>query len=281
MRADRRTRCCTETGHAPEDESVGAERGGDVTAAALFYAFIAGLASFLSPCVLPLAPVYIAQLVGPSIWQGASAANGGTGTDAGGGTGAGGSLRGHMRTLLHAASFVAGFGLTFIALGATASVLGSLLARYQELLREVGGIVLVLFGLHVAGIIRVPGLDRERRFYLRAGAPGYASSFAIGVIFAFGWTPCVGPYLASILALAAQARTLGSGVGLLAVYALGLGLPFLVVGAAFDRLAPAVKRLAPYLGAIERVSGLLLAGLGVAIFFNWLLVISSWFRIPV
>ncbi|GAC1448079.1 MAG: cytochrome c biogenesis protein CcdA [Ktedonobacterales bacterium] len=252
-----------------------------MTTAAVVYAFVAGLASFLSPCVLPLVPVYVAQLVGPSIWHGESAGDGGTGTGTGASEGSGGSLRRHMRTLLQAASFVAGFGLTFIALGATASVLGSLLVRYEAPLREVGGIALVLFGLHVAGIIRVPGLERERRFYLRAGAPGHASSFAIGVVFAFGWTPCVGPYLASILVLAAQARTLGSGVGLLAVYALGLGLPFLAVGAAFDRLAPALKRLAPYLGAIERTSGLLLAGLGVAIFFNWLLVISSWFRIPV
>lgn len=243
-----------------------------MTTATLFYAFAAGLASFLSPCVLPLVPVYVAQLVGPSIWQGETAT--------GDGLRAPGVARLPGGTLLHAATFVAGFGLTFVALGATASVLGSLLTTYQEQVRQVGGIALVLFGLHVAGLLRVPGLARERRFYLRVGTPGYAASFAIGVVFAFGWTPCVGPYLASILVLAAQARTLGAGVGLLAVYALGLGLPFLTVGAAFDRLAPAVKRLTPYMGTIERASGLLLAAFGVAIFFNWLLVINSWFRIP-
>jgi cytochrome c-type biogenesis protein len=143
----------------------------------------------------------------------------------------------------------------------------------------VGGLALVAFGLHVAGIIRVPGLERERRYYLRTGTPGYFTSLALGFVFAVGWTPCVGPFLAGVLVLAAQAGTLSAGVILLAVYALGLGLPFLAVAAGFDRLRPAIKGLGPHLGLIERVAGLLLAALGVVVFFNWLLVINSWFII--
>lgn len=250
-----------------------------MTATALLSAFAAGLASFLSPCVLPLVPVYLAQLVGPSVVEAheAPAAEPAASSPASAvALGARSGIVWHMDTLAHAAAFVAGFGLVFVALGATASVLGALLAGHQVALRRAGGALLVLFGLHVAGVLHIPGLRREHRFYLRAGAPGYVTSLALGAVFALGWTPCVGPYLTAILVLAARAQTLGAGVGLLAVYALGLGLPFLLAGAAFDRVAPGLRRLTPYLGTIERVSGALLAVLGVAIFFNWLLVVNSW-----
>lgn len=251
-----------------------------MTVTALVSAFAAGLVSFLSPCVLPLVPVYLAQLVGPSVAEAGGTVVTGPGTSKEAGAlavGARGGAAWRVDTLVHAAAFVAGFGLAFVALGATASVLGALLSDHQVALRRAGGILLVLFGLHVAGIVRIPGLERERRFYLRTGAPGYLTSLALGLVFALGWTPCVGPYLAAILVLAARAHTLGSGVGLLAVYALGLGLPFLLAGAAVDRVTPALRRLSPYLGIIERVAGVLLALLGVAIFFNWLLVVNSWF----
>lgn len=233
----------------------------------LLGAFLAGLLSFVSPCVLPLTPVYVAQLVGPAIWEGRES---------------GAPTRPSLRTatLLHAASFVAGFTVTFIALGATASALGSVLSEHQDLLRHVGGVILVLFGLHVAGVIRVPGLSHEKRLALGAHETGYPASFLVGLIFALGWTPCVGPILAGILLLAAQAGTLSSGVLLLLVYSLGLGVPFLVLGATFDRLAPALKRLTPYLPAIEVVTGALLALMGVVIFFNWLLFINGRLGLP-
>ncbi|HEV7129343.1 MAG TPA: cytochrome c biogenesis protein CcdA [Ktedonobacterales bacterium] len=247
-----------------------------MTVTAMLYAFGVGLASFVSPCVLPLVPIYIAQLVGPGVLgsqarAGASAIAPDTPPAA----------RWRPEPLLHAAAFVAGFGLAFVALGATASELGALLATQQAVLRRIGGVLLVLFGLHVAGIIRVPGLNRERRFTLRVGTPGYATSLAMGLVFAIGWTPCVGPYLASILVLAAAAHTLGIGVGLLAIYALGLGVPFLLVGAAFDRLAPVLKRLSSSLPTIERVAGLLLVALGIVVFFNWLLYLNSWFPVRI
>lgn len=248
-----------------------------MSATALLFAFGAGLASFVSPCVLPLVPVYFVQLVGPGILAGGA----GDGLALDKTAGAVDIGRWRAAPLLHAAAFVAGFSLAFIALGATASELGTLLSAHQEALRRIGGVALVIFGLHVAGILRVPWLERERRLILRIGTPGYVASLALGLVFGIGWTPCVGPYLASILVLAASAHTLSAGVGLLAVYALGLGLPFLMVGAAFDRLAPALTRLSPYLPLIERIAGLLLVALGVVFVFNWLLFVNSWVKIGV
>lgn len=252
------------TGRYGERTSGGLVRAENIT---LLGAFLAGLLSFVSPCVLPLTPAYVARLVGPAIWESDEA-------DA--------RTRAALRTatLLHAAAFVAGFTITFIALGATASALGSVLSEHQDVLRQAGGIVLVLFGLHVAGVIRVPGLSREKRFTLGARDASYPASFLVGLIFALGWTPCVGPILASILVLAAQAGTLASGVLLLLMYSLGLGVPFLALGAAFDRLAPALKRLTPYLRAIEVVTGVLLALMGVIIYFNWLLLLNGRFGLP-
>jgi cytochrome c-type biogenesis protein len=237
-----------------------------MVSATVIGAFVAGLLSFLSPCVLPLTPVYLARLVGPGIWQG-QAAEGTAHTAA------------RRAALLHAAVFVAGFSVAFIALGATASVVGSLLAGQALLLREIGGVVLIVLGAYVAGVLPLPGLAREWRFGLRTERAGYPISFLVGLIFALGWTPCVGPILAGILVLAAQAATLQRGVLLLAVYSLGLGLPFLALGLAFDRLAPWLKRLAPHLRAVEIATGALLALMGLAIFFNWLLVVNSWFPV--
>ena len=230
-------------------------------------AFLAGLLSFVSPCVLPLTPAYIAQLAGPAVWRSQEMTL---------------RERSSMRvvTSLHAVAFVAGFTTTFIALGATASVLGAFLSAHQDVLRQVGGLALIAFGLHVAGMLRIPGLDRERRFLLRPGRSGYVASFLVGLIFALGWTPCVGPILASILILAAQAHTLGAGILLLAVYSLGLGIPFLALGVAFDRIAPTLKRLTPYMRTIEFVTGALLVLMGIVIFFNWLLIINAKFGLP-
>lgn len=235
--------------------------------AGLAGAFLAGLLSFASPCVLPLTPVYIAQLVGPGIWQVSSAEQ---------------HERQRIRrvALATALAFVGGFSLAFIALGATASELGSLLAAHATLLRQIGGGALIVLGLYLTGLLPLPWLDRTRRIPLRMGKPGYATSFVVGLIFALGWTPCVGPILAGILALAAQSGTLSAGVLLLAVYALGLGLPFLALGLAFDRLAPLLGRLRRWSRLIEALTGLLLVLMGVMIFMNWLLVVNSWIPLP-
>lgn len=235
-------------------------------AVGLFGAFLAGLLSFFSPCVLPLTPIYVAQLVGPSVWWNERADFKSFG------------LR--RATLLHAAAFVGGFSLVFIALGATASALGAFLAGHAEFLRQIAGVVLIIFGLYVAGILRIPALDRERRFSLRFGRASYPASFAVGMAFGLGWTPCVGAILAGILLIAAQAATLQYGVLLLAVYSLGLGIPFLALGIGFETIAPRLKRLSPYLPLIERGTGVLLILMGVVIFFNWLLYLNAWFKPP-
>lgn len=234
-----------------------------MTSIPLIAAFLAGLLSFVSPCVLPLTPIYLARLVGPSVWTSQQA---------------GAAERAALRrvTTLHAVAFVAGFTVTFVALGATASELGSFLSNHQLALREIGGALLVLLGAQVAGLIRIPGMKYEWRASLKVSERSYPASFLIGLIFALGWTPCVGPILAGILVLAAQAGALHSGVLLLAVYSLGLGLPFLALGVAFDRLTPLLKRLTPHMRLIEVVSGGLLAVMGVVIFFNWLFVLNTW-----
>lgn len=236
--------------------------------AGLAGAFLAGLLSFASPCVLPLTPVYIAQLVGPGIWQLSAAEQ---------------HERARIRRVAFATAlaFVGGFSLAFIALGATASELGSLLAAHATLLRQIGGIVLIALGLYLTGLLPLPWLDRTQRIPLRLGKPGYATSFVVGLIFALGWTPCVGPILAGILTLAAQTGTLTAGVALLAVYALGLGLPFLALGLTFDRLAPLLGRLRRWSRLIEALTGLLLVVMGVMIFMNWLLIVNSWIPAPV
>lgn len=234
-----------------------------MTSIPLIAAFLAGLLSFVSPCVLPLTPVYIARLAGPGVWTADK-------SDAG-------MYAARRRVMtLHAAAFVGGFTVTFVALGATASVLGSFLSGHQLALREIGGVLLVILGLQVAGLIHIPGLSYEKRLSFEMVGSGYPASFLIGLIFALGWTPCVGPILAGILLLAAQAGALSNGVLLLLVYSLGLGLPFLALGFAFDRLTPLLKRLNPYLRLIELISGGLLALMGVVIFFNWLFVLNSW-----
>src|SRR6266568_76203 len=169
-------------------------------------AFIAGLASFLSPCVLPLVPIYLAQLVGQSVYQSAGDQEEGPP---------------RLTTFLHAVMFVSGFTLAFVALGATASTLGGFLRIHQFLLRQIGGILLIFIGLHLTGLLKLPFLYWQKRFDFRPNRPGYPASFVIGLVFAIGWTPCVGLILGPVLVLASNAATLREGVLLLLVYSLG------------------------------------------------------------
>src|SRR5579885_318026 len=206
-------------------------------------AFSAGLASFLSPCVLPLVPIYLSQLVGPSVIQSTERH----------------SLTMRLYTFLHALCFVLGFSLAFIALGATASVIGHFVRSNQLLLRQIGGVILVILGLHFAGLLRIPLLYREARFQYRINRPSFPASFLMGLIFAIGWTPCVGVILSSILILAGASATLQTGVALLAVYSLGLGIPFLAMGLAANFFSVWLKRLKPHLDKVELVTGVLLA----------------------
>lgn len=244
----------------------------------IFLAFAAGLASFLSPCVLPLVPSYLAQLVGPSVME-AMIATHPAGASASGGTVALEAPASQPRwlALRHSAAFVGGFSIAFIALGATASVLGGFLKSHQEAISQLGGLILIVLGLHFAGLVRIPFLYREGRLHWRPTNRSYVSSALIGLIFALGWTPCIGVILTGILVLAAQSATLGAGIVLLAAYSLGLGVPFLIMGAAFTRAAPLLKRLSPHLGTIERVTGIVIAVMGIIIFNGWLIYLNHYF----
>ena len=226
-------------------------------------AFVAGLASFLSPCVLPLVPIYLGQLVGQSVYQS---------------TGAQSERPARLNTFLHSAMFVFGFTLAFVALGATASTLGSFLRAHQVLLREIGGILLVIIGLQLVGIFKLPFLYWQKRFEFHPARPSYSASLLIGIIFGIGWTPCIGLILGAILVLAASARTLTQGVLLLLAYSLGLGIPFLLLGLGLDRVSKVLKLLKPHLGKIEVGTGVVMILAGVMIFFNLLFYLNQYFN---
>jgi len=229
-------------------------------------AFIAGLASFLSPCVLPMVPIYIAQLVGHSVYQ------------------AGDEQEEHstrLNTFLHALMFVVGFSLAFVALGATASTLGSLLRTYQVFLREIGGILLVVIGLHLTGILKLSIFYWQKHFQFHPSCPSYPASLLIGTIFALGWTPCVGLILGPILGMAANAATLRQGVLLLLCYSLGLGIPFLLLGLGLDQLSRMLRWLKPHLGKIEVGTGVVMMAAGLIIFFNLLPSLNRFFNLGI
>jgi cytochrome c-type biogenesis protein len=229
-------------------------------------AFLAGLASFLSPCVLPLVPIYLAQLVGHSVYQAADGQE---------------EQPQRLNTFIHSLLFVLGFTLAFVALGATASTLGSFLRAYQILLRQVGGIVLIIFGLRLTGILKLSIFYWQKRFEFRPSRPSYPASLLIGLIFAIGWTPCVGLILAPILGLAASAATLGRGVVLLLCYSLGLGVPFLLLGVGVNQLGRVLKWLKPHVGKIEAGTGVVMIAAGLVIFFNLLPYFNRFFNLGI
>lgn len=211
----------------------------------LAVAFTAGLLSFLSPCVLPLIPSYVGFLTGMSADELQEHAT-------------------HRATaVLHGLWFVAGFSLVFVLLGAAASALGSLLREYQHWLGRIGGVLVILFGLYLLGVLRPAFLLRERRIQLSRKPLGYFGSGVVGFTFGAAWTPCIGPILGGILTLAATRQAVGEGMGLLAVYALGLAVPFLLTAFALDRFLVWFQRFRPYLVWVDRVAGVMLIVLGI------------------
>ncbi|MCJ7791724.1 MAG: cytochrome c biogenesis protein CcdA [Dehalococcoidia bacterium] len=214
-------------------------------------AFGAGLLSFVSPCVLPLVPVYLASLCGPEILE--PRVN---------------SLR--LPVFLHALSFVIGFSLIFTILGVSAALTGLALNFDHRIV----GSLLIAFGLFMMAALRMPWLNYEKHLNLSLSMKtGYLRSFLIGAIFSLAWTPCVGPILGGVLALAASSETAGCGAYLLASYSIGLGLPFLIVGVAFSSLTPLLKKVQPYSGLVYVISGSLLIAVGVLTLTNRL----NWF----
>ena len=229
----------------------------DAAAIGALAAFAAGIVSFLSPCVLPLVPAYVSYVAGGSHNREQPL-----------------QLEQRLEALGMSAFFVAGFYSVFVAFGASASALGQLLLRYRYEANLVAGAVVVLFGLFMLGLWRwLPWLLRDLRFSPPRGA-GPVAAFLLGVAFAFGWTPCIGPVLGAILALTAAGAA--DGVGLLGAYALGLGVPFLLSALFVDRAAGALRRLRGVGVAIQYGGGLVLVGLGVAMLTGQLSVFANW-----
>jgi cytochrome c-type biogenesis protein len=229
-------------------------------AAALF----AGVVSFLSPCVLPLVPGYLSMISGVGAQQlreGRAA---------------------RPALLRHGLVFVLGFSLVFVSFGAVASSIGQLMARHTVLLSQVAGAVIVVFGLHLTRMLPLKWLYANQQFDALFRRQGPWGAFLVGLAFGFGWMPCVGPILASILALAASEATLAKGVALLLFYALGLALPFLITSLAIGHFLPAYQRFRRHLPKVELAGGTLMIAVGILVFTRHLTVVNAWLNdIPV
>jgi cytochrome c-type biogenesis protein len=211
-------------------------------------AFSAGLLSFISPCVLPLVPSYITYITGVSFKDLTHIE-------------AKAKLR--WATVSHSLLFIIGFSTIFILMGASASYLGQLLARYQYWIMKGGGVLIIILGIHFTGIINLPFLQMEKRFELKKKPLGYVGSFFVGIVFAAGWTPCIGPILSTILIYASTSQSFTTGVLLLTAYSMGLGVPFFLSSLAFNSFLSAFERIKRYMRVITIVSGLFLIGIGV------------------
>jgi cytochrome c-type biogenesis protein len=226
-------------------------------------ALVAGTLSFLSPCVLPLVPPYLVYLAGTSLERLADADP---------------SVRQHhvrRQAVIAALLFVLGFSTVFVLLGASASAIGSLVRAYSSLLATVAGIVIIVMGLHFLGLTPIALMMREKRVAV-AKPVGLWGAYLMGLAFAFGWTPCIGPILAAILAVAASEATVAKGAGLLAVYSLGLGLPFLLAAFAVEPFAAFLARFRRHLATVERAMGGLLVLTGIAFLTGFINQASFW-----
>ena len=227
-----------------------------------FGALIAGLLSFLSPCVLPLVPPYLCFLGGATFDQLA-------GED---------ETPAHVyRTIvLSSIAFVLGFTTVFVTLGATATTLGQLLITNFDLLSKIAGIIIIVAGLHFLGVIHIPILHREARYHAEQRPAGLIGAYVIGLAFAFGWTPCIGPVLGAILAIAAGEDSVRQGVALLLVYSLGLGIPFIAAAVAIRPFLSAMQRFKPHLATMEKVLGGFLVLTGILFITNAMTFIAGW-----
>lgn len=228
----------------------------------IFGALLAGLLSFLSPCVLPLVPPYLCFLGGTTIDQLSGEGKMASGL--------------HMRIVASACAFVLGFTTVFVALGATATSVGQLISANLILLSQIAGGVIILVGLHFLGLIRIPLLYREARYHAQTKPAGLIGAYIIGLAFAFGWTPCIGPVLATILFMAAGEETIFTGVSLLFVYSIGLGIPFIAAAVAIRPFMSFFQRFKRYLGSVEKVMGGLLVATGILFITGSMNLIAVW-----
>jgi len=229
----------------------------------LLAAFGAGLLSFISPCVLPLIPGYLSYISGMSLDE-----------MRGSGTATVAPPEVRNRVLLTSVAFIIGFSLVFIALGASATAIGQFLMQRLTILGRIAGAIIVLFGLHTMGLLRIDWLYQEKRVQTNRRPAGFFGAVLVGIAFAFGWTPCIGPILAGILAIAAAQNTIGQGIRLLAAYSAGLAIPFFAAALAINQFFSAFARIRKHYHMIELASGALLVVIGILIFTNRFTIIA-------
>lgn len=227
----------------------------------LLGAFAAGLLSFLSPCVLPLIPSYITYITGLSFADLHDQHP---------------SHKIRRKTLIHSMLFIGGFTTVFVLLGASATLIGGALQQHAEILRKAGGVLIVAFGIHVTGLVPIHLLMGEKRINIHRKPAGYLGSFLVGLAFAAGWTPCIGPILASILMVAATEETVARGVMLLLAYSIGLGIPFLLSSLALHRFLLIFNRFKKHIRLFEVITGIFLIVIGIMIYKNYLSVMGGY-----
>jgi len=223
-------------------------------------AFVAGLISFLSPCVLPLVPGYVSLISGVGVEQLKMKE---------------GDL--FRKVMLNSAAFIVGFSIVFITLGAISTEVGQVLAQYKTLLASIAGAVIILFGLHLTGLLQIKALLADTRLHNLKGSSSAWGAFVIGFAFAFGWTPCVGPILAVVLGFAAAQDTVWKGIFLLAIYSAGLAVPFLLTSLGIERFLKFYNRFKFHMHAVEVASGVLLIALGILLVMGRFTLISGYF----
>jgi len=225
----------------------------------LVLAFSAGLLSFLSPCVLPLVPAYVSYLTGSTIHDLSRG-------------------RAKLYTLYKAIGFTLGFSIIFIVMGLSITTLGKYFDQYQETIRIAGGILVIIFGLHISGLMKIKYLYYEKRLKEPSKLGSGASSILLGMAFATGWTPCIGPILASILIYAGSMATIYKGVLLLIAYSLGLAMPFIFTALAIESFSKHFRKMSKYMPLISVISGVLVIAVGLVILFDKFLKLSSYFN---
>ena len=222
----------------------------------LVAAFMAGIFSFLSPCVLPLVPSYLALVTGMSLEDLQEGVN-------------------RKATFIHSLLFVLGFSAIFIILGASASFLGQFFKQYELWIARIGGVIIIILGLHLSGVFKLAPLMREKRIHVSDTPAGYLGTIGVGMAFAAGWTPCLGPVLGAILTYGMSTDTMWAGVGLLTAYSAGLAIPFLVASLALDAFLQGFKRFRRWIPVAEKASGLMLIGLGVLLLTGQLTALTA------
>ncbi len=206
--------------------------------------FIEGILTFISPCILPMLPIYFVYLAGNVAHDNAER---------------------KRKLVINAIAFVLGFTIVFTLLGASATAIGNLLEKFREQLEIISGIIIIIFGLNFIGLIKINIFNREKRFKLNTTDMGVFSSILLGMVFSFGWTPCAGPFLASVLLVASVSKTVGEGIILLIVYSMGLGIPFLLTAILFEKLEGIFQKLTKYQRIIKIISGFVLIIMGILI----------------